>query len=142
MGIVGNENHIIFDRFSLDPANECLFLTQDAVAQYPTVRFPANRFPTDLAALIHERTEGDPLFMVNTTDYLVAERLIESMQIARQQKARSLELRAAMSLARLYHHRGKRKTALRLLTQSYGRFTEGFETVDLRDARALLAQLS
>jgi len=41
------------------------YLSQDAVAQYLGVRFPANRFPTELTALIHERTEGHPLFMVN-----------------------------------------------------------------------------
>jgi predicted ATPase/DNA-binding winged helix-turn-helix (wHTH) protein len=52
------------------------YLSQDAVAQYLAARFPANRFPSELAALIHERTEGSPLFMVNTIDYLVAERLV------------------------------------------------------------------
>ena len=40
------------------------------------LRFPANRFPAELAGLIHERTEGNPLFMVNAVDYLVAEGLI------------------------------------------------------------------
>jgi DNA-binding winged helix-turn-helix (wHTH) protein/predicted ATPase len=52
------------------------YLDADAVAQYLASRFPVNRFPTELAALIHERTEGNPLFMVNTIDYLVAETLI------------------------------------------------------------------
>jgi DNA-binding winged helix-turn-helix (wHTH) protein/predicted ATPase len=52
------------------------YLDEDAVAQYLASRFPVNRFPTELAALIHERTEGNPLFMVNTIDYLVAETLI------------------------------------------------------------------
>src|SRR5262249_28098546 len=53
------------------------YLSEDAVAQHLAVRFPVNTFPTELAALIHERTEGNPLFMVNTIDYLVSERLIE-----------------------------------------------------------------
>ena len=53
------------------------YLDTAAVAQHLAVRFPANTFPTELAALIHERTEGNPLFMVNTIDYLVSERLIE-----------------------------------------------------------------
>ena len=44
--------------------------------KYLSVRFPANRFPAELAGLIHERTEGNPLFMVNAVDYLVAEGLI------------------------------------------------------------------
>jgi predicted ATPase len=53
------------------------YLTTEAVGQHLAVRFPVNGFPTELAALIHERTEGNPLFMVNTIDHLVAERLIE-----------------------------------------------------------------
>ena len=53
------------------------YLTGDAVAQHVAARFPGHRFPGELAALIHERTEGSPLFMVNTIDHLVAERLIE-----------------------------------------------------------------
>src|SRR5262249_27812687 len=52
------------------------YLTKEAVAKYLSVRFPTNRFPEELAALIHERTEGSPLFIVNTGDYLVAEKLI------------------------------------------------------------------
>jgi DNA-binding winged helix-turn-helix (wHTH) protein/predicted ATPase len=53
------------------------YLTEDAIGQHLAARFPGNRFPAELAALIHERTEGNPLFMVNTIDHLVAERLIE-----------------------------------------------------------------
>ena len=53
------------------------YLSEDAVAQYLAVRFPANRFSAEVAALIHERTEGNPLFMVNTIEYLVTEKLIE-----------------------------------------------------------------
>jgi DNA-binding winged helix-turn-helix (wHTH) protein/predicted ATPase len=53
------------------------YLTRDAIARYLSVRFPENRFPAELARLIHERTEGSPLFMVNVVDYLVAESLIK-----------------------------------------------------------------
>jgi DNA-binding winged helix-turn-helix (wHTH) protein/tetratricopeptide (TPR) repeat protein len=53
------------------------YLSKEAVAQHLDVRFPAHAFPTELAALIHERTEGNPLFMVNTIDYLLTEHLIE-----------------------------------------------------------------
>jgi len=49
------------------------YLTESAVARYLAVRFPANRFPTELAGLIHERTEGNPLFMVNAVDYLITD---------------------------------------------------------------------
>jgi len=52
------------------------YLGEDAVAKYLSVRFPTHRFPAELAKLIHERTEGNPLFMVNAVDYLVAEGLI------------------------------------------------------------------
>jgi len=56
------------------------YLTKEAVAKYLSVRFPTNRFPEELAWLIHERTEGSPLFMVNTGDYLVAEKLIRERE--------------------------------------------------------------
>ncbi len=66
----------------------------------------------------------------------------ESIKIAQQQKAKSLELRAVMSLARLYRNRGKQEEAKGLLAQVYDSFTEGFDTVDLREAKALLDELS
>jgi predicted ATPase len=66
----------------------------------------------------------------------------QSIKIAEQQKAKSWELRAVMSLARLYQNQGKQEEARRLLTQIYDRFTEGFDTVDLREAKALLDELS
>lgn len=52
------------------------YLSEDAVAQYLSFRFPTNRFPSELARLIHERTEGHPLFVVNVLNYLLAEQLI------------------------------------------------------------------
>jgi predicted ATPase/DNA-binding winged helix-turn-helix (wHTH) protein len=52
------------------------YLTEEAVADYLSVRFPTNRFPAELAGLIHERTEGNALFMINAIDYLVTEGLI------------------------------------------------------------------
>jgi predicted ATPase len=54
------------------------YLTREAVAQHLAARFPGNRFPPELVALIHERTDGNPLFMVNTIDHLIDERLIEA----------------------------------------------------------------
>ena len=66
----------------------------------------------------------------------------ESIKIAQQQKAKSWELRAVMSLARLYKDQRKRKEARNFLTQIYDRFTEGFDTMDLREAKALLDELS
>ena len=63
-------------------------------------------------------------------------------QIARQQRARSLELRAVMSVVRLYQSQGKREEARGLLAQIYDSFTEGFDTTDLREAKALIDELS
>ncbi|MCL4860228.1 MAG: AAA family ATPase [Caldilineaceae bacterium] len=65
----------------------------------------------------------------------------QALTIARQQGAKSLELRAAISLARLWQQQGKGDEARSLLAEIYGWFTEGFDTADLQEARALLAEL-
>jgi DNA-binding winged helix-turn-helix (wHTH) protein len=65
-----------------------------------------------------------------------------ALAIARRQRAKSLELRAAVSLGRMLRDRGKHSDAGRLIDAVYGTFTEGFETADLRDARMLLEELS
>ena len=64
--------------------------------------------------------------------------LQQALEVARRQQAKSLELRAAMSLSRLWQRRGKRQEAYDLLAPIYDWFTEGFDTADLQDARALL----
>ena len=64
-----------------------------------------------------------------------------ALDIARAQRAKSMELRAATSLARLWRDQGKRVAARDLLAPLYGWFTEGFDTRDLVDAKALLAEL-
>jgi predicted ATPase len=61
-----------------------------------------------------------------------------ALDVARQQRATSLEPRAAMSLSRLWQCQGKRQEAYDLLAPTYGWFTEGFDTADLQEARALL----
>jgi predicted ATPase len=65
-----------------------------------------------------------------------------SIQIAQLQNAKSWELRAAMSLARFHQARRQQREAHILLTRIYDRFTEGFDTKDLREAKALLEELS
>ena len=65
-----------------------------------------------------------------------------ALEIARAQQARSWELRAAMSLARLWRDQGRRADAHDLLAPVYGWFTEGFETLDLKEARTLLDELT
>jgi predicted ATPase len=65
-----------------------------------------------------------------------------ALSVARQQQAKSWELRAAMSMARLWRDQGKRDEARELLAPVYGWFTEGFDTLDLKEAKALLEELA
>jgi predicted ATPase len=65
-----------------------------------------------------------------------------ALEIARNQQAKSFELRAATSLARLWQQQGKRIEARELLAPVYGWFTEGFDTADLQEAQALLDALA
>jgi len=65
-----------------------------------------------------------------------------ALEIARAQQARSWELRAAISMARLWRVQGKRPQAQGLLAPVYGWFTEGFDTHDLKQAKALLEELA
>jgi predicted ATPase len=67
--------------------------------------------------------------------------LRQAFDIARRQQAKALELRAAMSLARLWQMQGQRVEAGRIVTEIYGWFSEGFDTPDLQEARALLEAL-
>jgi predicted ATPase len=62
----------------------------------------------------------------------------QALEVARRQEAKSLELRAAMSLSRLWQQQGKPEEAHKLLAPVYGWFTEGFDTADLQEAKALL----
>jgi predicted ATPase len=62
--------------------------------------------------------------------------------VARRQQSKALELRAALSLSRLWQQLGKRQAARELLAPIYSWFTEGFDTIDLREAQVLLAELT
>jgi len=66
----------------------------------------------------------------------------QAVEIARQQQAKSWELRAALSLSRLWQSQGKRDEVRQLLEPVYDWFTEGFDTTDLQEARALLDALA
>src|SRR4029453_15636945 len=68
--------------------------------------------------------------------------LQRALDVPRRQEAKALELRAAMSLARLGREQGKRAEAHELLAPIYGWFTEGFDTADLQEAKALLEMLT
>ena len=65
-----------------------------------------------------------------------------ALAVARKQQAKSWELRAAMSMARLWRDQGKRDEARELLSPIYGWFTEGFDTLDLKEAQMLLDELA
>ena len=66
----------------------------------------------------------------------------QALEIAQERQAHMLELRAAVSLSRVWRNQGKAEQGRRVLSEAYGRFTEGFTTVDLQEARTLLAELS
>jgi predicted ATPase len=100
------------------------------------------RHPRRNDADIH-RLAGDIVLLSGEPDSAKAEAYFErALVVARKQQAKSFELRAAMSMARLWRGQGKRGEARSLLAPVYGWFTEGFNTPDLREAKALLDELS
>ena len=88
------------------------------------------------------RIRGEILLKRDAADTALPEEAFQTaIAIARQQQAKSWELRAATSLARLWRDQGKRQEAHDLLAPIYDWFTEGFDTLDLKEARALLDEL-
>jgi predicted ATPase len=117
----------------LDEGLRMLSDAQDAVEESSQRQYEAEvqRFKAEL----HLRATGP--------DRGHAEACFErALRIARQQQAKSWELRAAMSLARLWRDQGRRTKARDLLAPVYSWFTEGFDTADLEDAKALLEELA
>ena len=89
------------------------------------------------------RVAGQIVLKLTEPDQAKAQSYFEhALAIARQQQAKSWELRASMSLARLWRDQGKVQQARELLAPVYGWFTEGFDTRDLKEAKALLEQLA
>jgi predicted ATPase len=90
-----------------------------------------------------DRVAGEILLRSPQPDRAKAEGYFErALTVARTQEARSLELRAAMSMARLWRDQGKPQRAQDLLAPVYNWFTEGFETLDLKEAKTLLNSLA
>ena len=88
------------------------------------------------------RTAGEIALLSSDPDAAKAQAYFErAITIARKQQAKSWELRGVMSMARLWRGQGKPKQARELLAPVYGWFTEGFETRDLKEAKALLDEL-
>ena len=89
-----------------------------------------------------DRMAGEIALMQQQPDAAMAQAYFErALAVARAQQAKSWELRAAMSMARLWRDQGKRQEAHDLLAPVYGWFTEGFDTLDLKEAKALLDEL-
>jgi len=97
------------------------FKVQSSEFKIPSTQHPSSRLQTE--------AEAEACFL-------------KGIDIARQQQAKSWELRAATSLARLWQQQGKRQEAHRLLSEVYNWFTEGFDTKDLQEAKALLEELT
>ena len=90
-----------------------------------------------------KRIEGELRLHPQSPDPLAAESCFQqALEIARRQKAKSWELRAATSLARLWQSQDKRQDAHDLLAPVYDWFTEGFDTADLQEAKTLMDELS
>jgi predicted ATPase len=89
------------------------------------------------------RLQGELLLRQGFPEVAQAEACFQqALSVARRRQAKSWELRAAMSLTRLWRQQGKRDEAIELLAPIYGWFTEGFDTADLQEAKALLEELS
>jgi predicted ATPase len=89
------------------------------------------------------RIAGEIALMSPERDAVKAEAHFKrALAVAREQHAKSWELRAAMSMARLWNNQGRRQQARELIAPVYGWFTEGLETLDLREAKALLDELA
>jgi len=89
------------------------------------------------------RVAGEVALLSPQPDMARAEAYLDrALAIARSQQAKSWELRAAISMARLWRDQGKRQQAHDLLAPVYGWFTEGFDTLDLKQAKALLDELN
>jgi predicted ATPase len=89
------------------------------------------------------RLKGELLLAQSAANHAEAEGCFRwALKVGHQQGAKAFELRAATSLARFWHDQGKRTEAHDLLAPVYGWFTEGFDTADLKDAKALLDALA
>ena len=115
-----------------DDAQQCLGEAMSAIERTKDKWFEAEVY----------RRAGEVALLTSRPDQAKAEAYFEhALDVSRAQQAKSLELRASMSLARLWRGQGKAEQARELLAPVYGWFTEGFETLDLKEAKALLEEL-
>ncbi len=92
--------------------------------------------------LLQQHRNGRGAKGAKTSEKDAEESLLKSIELAHSQGAKKWQLRAAVSLARMYRHQKKKKEARQLLSNAYGQFKEGFGTRDLLDAKELLDELS
>jgi class 3 adenylate cyclase/predicted ATPase len=134
--VIGREVHALAGVYGqVGQVDEGLHLLAEALARVSIRGGDQNE------AELH-RVHGELRWRQTIPDASAAEACFQqALDVARHQEAKSWELRAAMSLSRLWQHQGKRDQARELLAPIYGWFTEGFDTADLQDARALLEEL-
>jgi len=89
----------------------------------------------------HYRLKGELLLKMGESEEEVMKLFEQAVEVSKQQQAESLELRAVMSISRLLKKQGKKKEAHKLLDETYKWFNEGFDTADLKEAKALLEEL-
>ena len=141
-GLAGRLGGMVFRPFGLAGLAEALAQQGEHGAALATARegLQSQEETGQWDAELH-RLEGIALFGLDRLGEAQAA-FQEALRIARRQQAKAYELRAATSLARLWGEQSRRAEALELLAPVYGWFTEGFETADLKDAKALLDQLA
>ncbi|MBI2753466.1 MAG: AAA family ATPase [Betaproteobacteria bacterium] len=121
-------------------ADRCAQLGHAAEGLRLLASIPEQNCGTFCAPEVH-RIEGELLLAQGSADKGAAERCFrQAAELARQRAEKSLELRAATSLARLFLQQGRREEATRALAETHGWFSEGFDTADLKAARAVLDQ--
>jgi len=119
----------------LDNFDDALSCVREAMTKVETTK--ESWFEAEI-----KRMAGEIALLLPDPDETKAEEYFEhALAVARQQQAKSWELRAAVSMARLWYDQGKRQQAHDILAPVYGWFTEGFDTLDLKEAKSLLEQL-
>jgi predicted ATPase len=130
----------IFDRFW---AAEVYRIKGELTLAEPRVQRSASSVEKSTKAKVKSGKSKIPSTQHPTPNTQEAEACFhKAIEVARQQEAKSLELRAVISLSRLWQRQGKQTEARKMLAEIYGWFTEGFDTADLREAKALLATLT
>ena len=135
---IGNRENISYSTGALAEAQACAGAVGDALA---TVEQALQANPDELVYRPGNLTLRGALRLTQGQPELAEADFREAIALARRMGAKALELRATMSLARLLDQQGHRDEARTMLAEIYNWFTEGFDTVDLKEAKALLEEL-